>query len=84
MFYVYIIQSRRDRSFYKGFTSDLKKQLVKHNQRGQKYTSTKAPFSLVWYCGFRDKKDALRFEKYLKSGSGFVFAKKRLIPKSTL
>ncbi|MEK7538185.1 MAG: GIY-YIG nuclease family protein, partial [Patescibacteria group bacterium] len=48
MHYVYIIQSQKDQSFYKGFTSDLKKQLAKHNQRGQKYTSSKAPFSLVW------------------------------------
>ncbi|MBI2984682.1 MAG: GIY-YIG nuclease family protein [Candidatus Kerfeldbacteria bacterium] len=82
MYYVYIIQSQKDHSFYKGFSSDLKKQLAKHNSKGQKYSSAKVPFRLVWYCAFLEKKDALAFEKYLKSGSGFAFAKKRLIPVS--
>lgn len=82
MYYVYIIQSQKDHSFYKGFSTNLKKQLIKHNSRGQKYTSTKVPYVLVWYCGFTQKKDALQFEKYLKSGSGFAFAKKHLIPSS--
>ncbi|MDP3964237.1 MAG: GIY-YIG nuclease family protein, partial [bacterium] len=81
MYYVYIIQSRRDSSYYKGFTEDIKKQLSRHNGKLQKYTSSKAPFRLVWYCAFMEKKDALRFEKYIKSGSGFAFSKKHLIPK---
>ncbi len=29
-------------------------------------------------CAFSDEKQALAFEKYLKSGSGRAFAKKRL------
>jgi putative endonuclease len=32
----------------------------------------------MWYCAFPDKYKALEFEKYLKSGSGRAFAKKRL------
>ncbi|MEK7659534.1 MAG: GIY-YIG nuclease family protein [Patescibacteria group bacterium] len=44
-----------------------------------RYTRSKAPFELVWYCAFKDKKKALGFEKYLKQGSGFAFARKRLI-----
>jgi putative endonuclease len=34
---------------------------------------------LVWYCGFDSKRKAIVFEKYLKSGSGKAFKKKRLI-----
>lgn len=79
MYYVYILQSQKDKSFYTGFTHDLKAQLKNHNSRKQKYSSQKAPFELFWYCAFRSKKKALDFEKYLKSGSGFAFARKRLV-----
>jgi putative endonuclease len=79
MYYVYIIQSQVDKSYYKGFTSDLKNQFDKHNRGGQMYTAKKKPFDLVWYCAFKEKSKALAFEKYLKIGSGFAFSKKHLI-----
>jgi 4-amino-4-deoxy-L-arabinose transferase-like glycosyltransferase len=46
---------------------------------GARYSSTKAPFILKWYCGFPSKKKAYDFEKYLKSHSGIAFRNKRLI-----
>ncbi|MBI4050342.1 MAG: GIY-YIG nuclease family protein [Candidatus Doudnabacteria bacterium] len=79
MYYVYILKSEKDRSFYTGFTTDLKLRLKDHNTKGNQYSSTKAPFELVWYCAFLHKKKALDFEKYLKQGSGFAFARKRLV-----
>jgi len=79
MYYVYIIQSRKDNSYYVGSTSDLKKRLSEHYRGNVKYTSAKIPYKLVWYCVFQNKKKALDFEKYLKQGSGFAFARKRLM-----
>ncbi len=78
MYYVYILQSKKDKSFYTGFTENLKERLKNHNWHMADYTKTKAPFELVWYCAFKDKKKALDFELYLKQGSGFAFARKRL------
>jgi predicted GIY-YIG superfamily endonuclease len=79
MFYVYILKSKKDGSYYKGITENLKKIIYDHNHGSNKYSSTKVPFELVWYCAFRDKKKALDFEKYIKQGSGFAFTNKRLI-----
>lgn len=79
MFYTYIIQSLKDKSFYIGSTSDLKKRLDQHNKGQAIYSSTKAPFKLVWYGAFKEKSKAQEFEKYLKSSSGFAFRNKRLI-----
>lgn len=79
MYYVYILQSKKDNSYYKGITEDLKKRIYDHNNQSNKYSSTKAPFELIWYCAFNNKKKALDFEKYIKSGSGFAFANKRFI-----
>jgi predicted GIY-YIG superfamily endonuclease len=79
MFYVYILKSTRDNSKYVGVTTDLKKRVIAHNSGSNKYSASKKPFKLIWYCAFSDKKKAYDFEKYLKSGSGFAFAKKRLV-----
>jgi len=79
MYYVYILQSLKDQSYYTGYTTDLKKQFKKHNEGGQKYSSQKRPFILVWYCAFVTKSKATAFERYLKQGSGFAFVRKHLV-----
>ena len=78
MYYVYILQSLKDKSYYTGLTTDVDTRLKQHNGSVE-YTSTKRPFKLIWYCCFEDKMKALQFEKYIKSGSGFAFARKRLV-----
>ncbi len=79
MYYCYILQSLKDKSYYIGSTQDLKKRIDKHNHKEVTYSSTKAPFELVWYSAFLTKQKAVDFEMYLKSGSGFAFRNKRLI-----
>jgi predicted GIY-YIG superfamily endonuclease len=79
MYYTYILESKKDKSRYIGFTGNLKKRIEQHNNYGSAYTSTKAPYEIIWYCAFPDKKKAMDFEKYLKSSSGYAFSKKRLI-----
>lgn len=79
MYYAYILRSERDGSYYTGFARDLKSRLREHNAQQSKYSSTKAPFLLIWYCAFPSKVQAVAFERYLKSGSGFAFARKRLV-----
>ncbi len=79
MRYVYLLQSE---SFvgqrYIGITSDLNRRLAEHNARESPHTSKCAPWKLVTYIAFSDERKAEIFERYLKSGSGHAFAKKRL------
>lgn len=79
MKYVYILTSIEspDR-YYVGVTGDLKARLAKHNAKEVPHTSKYAPWSLKTYIAFSDEVQAFAFEKYLKSGSGRAFAKKRL------
>lgn len=79
MHYVYILQSKKDGSFYKGSTTDLEARINEHNSGNVKYTSSKTPYKLVWYCAFKNEAKALDFESYLKHGSGHAFAKKHLL-----
>jgi predicted GIY-YIG superfamily endonuclease len=79
MYYTYILKSSIDNTKYIGHTADLKNRLKEHNHGQSKYTSTKAPFVLIWYCAFKTKEKAISFEKYIKQGSGFVFIRKHIL-----
>ncbi|MEM0967024.1 MAG: GIY-YIG nuclease family protein [Verrucomicrobiota bacterium] len=83
MVYVYRIQSRKSPSFgYTGYTTNLKQRLAQHNSGEVASTSRFAPFGLVFYAAFPDKRTGRNFEDYLKTGSGKAFARKRLWPSS--
>ena len=77
--YVYLLQSLKDGSYYTGYTTDLDNRLSQHNDGSVTYSSKKRPFKMIWHCVFLHKIKAIQFEKYLKSGSGFAFARKRLV-----
>jgi putative endonuclease len=79
MYYTYILKSSIDNAKYIEHTSDLNNRLTEHNSGKSKYTSSKRPYKLIWYCGFLSKDKAVAFEKYLKSSSGFAFANKRFL-----
>ncbi len=66
MYFVYILQSLKDQSFYIGQTGDLKKRLDLHNLGKSKYTSRKIPWKIVYYEGFETRKDAIQREEFLK------------------
>jgi len=78
MFYVYLIKSKNypDQK-YVGHTDNLKERLETHNSGGSIHTKQHRPWKLVMFFAFEDKLKATAFEKYLKSGAGRAFAKKR-------
>jgi putative endonuclease len=77
--YVYIIRSvGRPEQRYFGITSNLRQRLSYHNQGQCKHTSKFCPWRVETYIGFSDNRQAVAFEKYLKTGSGKAFSKKRL------
>ena len=78
MQYVYLLQSETSEQRYVGVTSDLKQRLANHNAGESPHTSKYAPWKLISYVAFSDSRKARTFERYLKSGSGRAFAKKRL------
>jgi len=79
MYYVYILQSSKSKTFYYGYTNYLKKRIKEHNAGRTKFTKGHIPWKLVWYCVFIEKQKAKDFELYLKSGSGKAFVYKRLV-----
>jgi predicted GIY-YIG superfamily endonuclease len=74
---VYIIRSDPDPSrHYIGITNDIRSRLEWHNTGPSGYTVSHRPWSLVVAMEFPTERAAVRFERYLKSGSGRAFTKR--------
>lgn len=70
MYYVYILQSTVNDSFYIGSTSNLKRRFVEHNCGKSRYTAHLRPLKLIFYEAYLLKSDAQRREIYLKTTRG--------------
>jgi putative endonuclease len=77
---VYILRSNADQSrHYVGITNDMSTRLDWHNHGPSGYTLSHRPWSLVVSMEFPNEREVVRFEKYLKSGSGRAFAKRHFV-----
>ena len=82
MYHVYILTSEKDPSkIYVGISGNIDKRILEHNQRKSAYTKKYAPWKIETFISFNDEHLARYFERYLKSGSGFAFVKRHLLPK---
>lgn len=81
MYVVYILRSvNHPERLYIGLTTDFEKRLESHNADTSTYSKRYSPWALEVSIDLKDKKVAEGLEKYLKTGSGFAFLKKRLLP----
>jgi len=79
MFCVYVLRSKKDKSFYIGFAEDLKLRLAKHNDGLVISTKNLRPMELIYAEAYKSKKDALIREKRLKQfAKGFGILKRRI------
>jgi len=79
MYHVYLLRSKKDKSFYIGYTGDLDKRLKEHNSGLVNYTSEYKPWSLVYYEGYISLLDAQKREKVLKYfGKSYLSLKLRI------
>jgi len=70
MHYVYILYSQNLNKLYKGSTRNLRKRIKEHNSGKVISTKSESSWKLIYYEAFINKTDALREEKFLKSGRG--------------
>ena len=67
MYYVYILQSERNGSFYTGYTKDIHERLECHNSRKVKATRYLIPFKVIYSEAYESATEARRREYYIKS-----------------
>jgi putative endonuclease len=67
MYFVYIIESEKDGSYYVGSTQDLDERIQRHNQGRSKYTKNKRPWRLLYFEEFPDRSSATARENQIKN-----------------
>ncbi len=78
LYYVYVIESKEGFT-YKGMTDNLEKRLVEHNNKTLSFwTKRGTDWKLIYKEEFDNKAEALKRERWLKTGVGREYLKKIL------
>ncbi len=67
-YFVYVLVSNKDSTFYVGYANDLDKRYREHIDGEVASTKHRRHLNLVYYEVGKNRYDALHREKYLKSG----------------
>ncbi len=70
MYYIYILRSLKDGSYYKGRTIDLIRRLIEHNKGKLNQIELKTFYKLIHVELVNCLEDAIEMELYFKSGTG--------------
>jgi putative endonuclease len=70
MYFVYILQSEKNKKRYIGFTENLDRRLIEHNSGLVKSTRNRKPMKLIYFEEFKNKVDAVKREKEIKAKKG--------------
>ncbi len=72
-YYLYILRSKKDDSFYIGHCDDLDRRMSKHFDGMSKYTSGKRPWRLCYFEVFENRSDALRGEREIRNKKSRIY-----------
>ena len=70
MYFTYVLRSLTTGRHYVGHCSDPVQRLGQHNQGVTKSTKNRGPWELVYQEEFATRAEAVRRERFLKSGQG--------------
>ena len=78
MFYVYVLKSLKDGIRYIGSGENAEERLRRHNKGDYRFTKGHRPWELIHKEEFYTRSEAVKKEKFLKSGQGRAFLDKSL------
>jgi putative endonuclease len=78
MFYTYVLLSQKDNKYYIGQTNDVKARFLRHQKGMVKSTKNRRPLNLLFFESFESRAEAMKHEKFLKSGAGHNYIKQKL------
>ena len=82
-YFVYVLKSKKDSSFYIGISKNPEDRLKEHIFGDSKYTKGHRPYELIYKEEVLNRHVARNREKYLKSGIGREFLV-NLFPRSSV
>ena len=79
MYFLYVLRSRTSGKHYAGFTSCPEQRLGQHNLGITPSTRNRGPWDLIYQESFPTRSEAMRRERFLKSGQGREELKRLLV-----
>ena len=76
MYYVYILQSEKDRGYYVGVSKDVERRLKEHNAGESKSTAPYRPWALKMIEEYSDSKLAYKRERFIKAKHSRIIIEK--------
>ena len=70
MYLLYVLRSQKTGELYKGITNNFNRRIKEHNSGKSISTRGRRPWKLVYVEQFKNREDARKREKFLKSGEG--------------
>ena len=71
MYKVYLLKSLKNGKSYVGMTTkDVEVRLVEHNEGSNTWTRNNRPFELKYFENYVCQEDAMKREKFFKTGQG--------------
>jgi len=70
MYFVYVVESETTGRHYTGLTSDLRRRIAEHNQDSSTSTKHRGPWRLLYEEEFQSLPEAVRRERFFKTGKG--------------
>ena len=81
---VYVLRSGYDGSYYVGNTGkDVQERLIRHNSGDCRYTKGRRPWEIVFCKKYGTRAEAVKRERFLKTGVGRQELKQRVAVKVT-
>lgn len=77
-YYSYVLRSLKNGILYKGSTQDIENRLAIHNQGLVNYSSKHMPWELVLFEQFETRSEAMKREKWYKTGVGREWIKSKI------
>jgi putative endonuclease len=66
----YVLKSLKDKLRYIGSGANVNERLRRHNKGDYKFTKGHRPWQLIYHENFETRSEAMKPEKFLKSGQG--------------
>jgi len=77
-YYSYVLRSLKNGILYKGSTQNIENRLTIHNQGLVNYSSKYTPWELVLVEEFHTRSEAMKREKWYKTGVGREWIKAKI------
>jgi putative endonuclease len=75
-----VLENLNGDKYYIGYTNNLARRLLEYNKKNSRrtYTKTRGPWCLLFYESFDSRSEAIKQEKFFKTGKGREYIKEKI------